>query len=259
MIDFKTTLDDLQTISGIDIPVEGLGLTIHQPRINEIAILGQHNYFIALQVFRLNKQMLKVQTPEATDWAIFCQSVDQKITGIKSTRALVTNFLQLFMKDKIMIGPRSLIVTTPEGIVNIEPEDFPKFQQLISNVGGASILQPQEETFNPKNRRAAEIAEKMKKARSRLAKVKTAESGIPQEAEGFLARYVRAVATVTANSLEQVSNMTLHQLTTVMQTYLAWEAYDLEIKSRLAGAKSDKQLVHWMMQSDKQDDNIGTI
>lgn len=99
----------------------------------------------------------------------------------------------------------------------------------------------------------------MKKARARLAKVKAAESGVSQtDAEGFLARYVRAVAVATANSLDDVTNMTLLQLNTVMQTYLAWEAYDLDVRSRLAGAKSDKQLVHWTV-SEKQDDGVGII
>lgn len=200
-----------------------------------------------------------VTSPEVTDWAIFQKSLEQKVDGVKNLRTLITNFIQLFIPYKVMIGPRSLIIEKPDGMMNIEPEDFGQFQELIGNIGGASLLQPQEEVFNPKNRRAAEIAEKMKKARARLAKVKAAESGVSQtDAEGFLARYVRAVAVATANSLDDVTNMTLLQLNTVMQTYLAWEAYDLDVRSRLAGAKSDKQLVHWTV-SEKQDDGVGII
>lgn len=257
---FSTSVDDLQIITGIDLPIEGLGLTIHQPMVREIAILGQQNYFLALQIFRLNKEQLSITTDQVTDWAIFQKSLEQKIDGVKNTRTLITNFLQLFMTDKITIGPRSLIVDTSHGLVNIEPEDFGAFQTLIGKVGGASLLQPSEEVFNPKNRRAAEIAEKMKKARARLAKVKAAENGGQQtDSEGFLARYVRAVAVATANSLQEVSNMTLLQLHIVMQTYLAREAYDLEIRSRLAGAKSDKPLTHWTVQAENQDDGIGVI
>lgn len=54
--------------------------------------------------------------------------------------------------------------------------------------------------------------------------------------------------------------MTLFQLNTVLQTYLAWEAYDLDVRSRLAGAKNDKELVHWMMKNPGQENSsIGTI
>lgn len=99
----------------------------------------------------------------------------------------------------------------------------------------------------------------MKKARKRLAAVKAAESGVSANS-GFLARYIRAVAVATSNSLEEVNSMTLLQLNEIMQTYLAWEAYDLEVKSRLAGAKGDKELVHWMMRGTGQDnDSIGKI
>ena len=101
----------------------------------------------------------------------------------------------------------------------------------------------------------------MKKARKRLAQVKAQENGIdPNQRTGFLLKYMRAVAVATPNSLEEVCNMTLFQLNTVLQTYLAWEAYDLDVRSRLAGAKNDKELVHWMMKNPGQENSsIGTI
>ena len=68
------------------------------------------------------------------------------------------------------------------------------------------------------------------------------------------------MAVATANSLEDVCNMTMLQLNDVMQTYLAYEAYDLDIKSRLAGAKNQDKLVHWMMKDlDGNEDSVGTL
>lgn len=224
-------------------------------------MLGEQNYFIALQLFRMTKEQLHIDSPEVTNWMILQESMKQKIDGVKNTRALISNFLQLFFNEKVMFGPRSILLNPPgDGEAkSIEPEDFDGLQLLIGQIGGSSLIQPAEEQFNPKNKRAAEIVEKMKKARKRLAAVKAAESGVQQNS-GFLARYIRAVAVATSNSLEQVNSMTLLQLNEVMQTYLAWEAYDLEVKSRLAGAKGDKELVHWMMRNDKQEnDSIGKI
>lgn len=223
-------------------------------------MLGEQKYFMALSLFRMTKQQLKIESPEVTNWMILQKSMEQKIDGVKSTRALVTNFLQLFFNEKINFGPRSIMIQCGgTEIKNIEPEDFDGLQIIIGEIGGASLLSPQEEQFNPKNKKAAEIAEKMKKARARLAKVKAAEAGIDEsKPHGFLAKYIRSIATVTSNSLEQVCNMTLHQLNTLMQTYLAYEAYDLDVRSRLAGAKNDKPLIHWM-QKGEVDENIGTI
>ena len=255
-------IDELQLTTGIDIPVEGLGLTLRQPKVRDIAILGEQKYFMALSIFGMTTKSLGIKSPEATNWAILQETLDQKVDGIKNMRTFMTNFLQLFFNDKVVFGPRSIMVQGAGGIQNIEPEDFDVFQVLIGTLGGASLLSPAEEKFKPKNKKAAEIAEKMKKARARLAKVKAAQNGTAdQKDKGFLARYIRVVAVATANSIEQVCNMTLLQLNTIVQTYLAKEAYDLEVKSRLAGAKSDKDLVHWMMRDpDGQDnDSIGRI
>lgn len=54
MIDFN--IDELMLVTGIDIPVEAFGITIHQPRVREVAMLGEQNYFIALSIFRMNKK-----------------------------------------------------------------------------------------------------------------------------------------------------------------------------------------------------------
>lgn len=216
--------------------------------------MTEQDYFIALQVFRMNRETLKITSPEATDWAILNESLNQQIDGIPDLRDLIVRFLRLFV-EKINFGPRSFIVPTKDGMTNIEPEQLSELQALVGRVGGAHLLKPSEEEFRPINRQAAAIAEKMKKARARL------RAQQPQNtSKGFISRYIRAVSISTPNTLHDACNMTLYQLDQQLQIYLAYEAYDLEIRSRLAGAKGDDKIVHWMMR-DKEDEgqNIGTI
>jgi hypothetical protein len=247
-------VDELQLITGIDIPVAELGLTLRQPKIKDIAILGESNYFLALSIFKMSKDKIKITNPEITSWVIFNESLSQQIEGV-NVRLLILNFLQLFCLEKINIGPRSLMISKPDGIINIEPQQFDDFQGLILEIGGASLFTIPEEEFKPRNKRAADIAEKMKKSRARLAALQPKSNS-----KGFLTTYIRSVATVTANSLEQVCNMTLLQLNNIMQTFRAWESYDLEVKNRLAGAKVEGNLEHWMARSLEMENNsIGTI
>lgn len=216
--------------------------------------MTEQDYFIALQVFRMNKESLKITSPEVTDWAVLNESLTQQIDGIPDLKDLIVRFLRLFVA-KINFGPRSFIIPTKDGMANIEPEQLGELQALVGRVGGAHLLKPNEEEFRPINRQAAAIAEKMKKARARL------RAQQPQNtSRGFISRYIRAVSTATSNTLQDTCNMTLYQLDQAMQTYLAYEAYDLEVRSRLAGAKGDDKLIHWMMR-DKEDEgqNIGTI
>lgn len=257
-------IDELQRTTGVDIPIEELSLTLRQPKVREISMLGETNYFVALQLFTMTAEQLHIETPGVNGWTILQESLKQKIDGIADTKVLVHNFLQLFFNETVNFGPRSLMIMGgKDGIQNIEPEDFDNLQYLIGVLGGKELLAPAEENFNPKNKRAAEIAEKMKKARKRLAQVKAAENGgiDPNVSKGFLSRYVRTVALGTPNTLEDVNNMTILQLNEMMQMYLAKEAYDLEVSSRLAGAKGDKELVHWSTQDPyhKNDDSIGRI
>lgn len=255
-MDFPT-IDEAQLMTGVDIPIEGLGITIRQPTIKEISMLGETNYFIALQIFLMDKQSLKIQSEEVNNWTIFQKALTQKIEGISSTKDLVMNFLQLFFKDPINLGPRSLILMMPQEVKSIEPEEFNVLQFVIGEIGGRSLISTKGEEYNVKSARAKEIAEKMKRAHEKLAKVKAAQGG-KKKPKGFIAKYIKTVAIGTSNSLSDVLGMTLLQLNSIMKMYLAWEAYDLDVRSRLAGAKNDKQLVHWTS-AEEEDSSVGTI
>lgn len=237
-------------MTGIDIAIEEFGITLLQPTLKQIAMLGEQNYFIALQLLTITKESLQLTTPNITNWDIFQEAIKQKISGIANNRVLISNFLKLFFKENVNLGPRSIMIIKKEEILNIEQEDFDFLQYLIATVGGKSLLRSDERQFNAKSKRAQEIAEKMKKAHARLEKVKALERGIkPQEMnKGFLSRYIKIVATKTANSINEVTSMTLYQIDNLVKSYNAWEAYDLDVRSRLAGAKNDKELVHWSIE-----------
>lgn len=259
-------IDELQIITAAPIPLVELGVTLRQPTAREIALLGEEQYFIALKLFLMSTKDLKIRTQGVSNWDIFQQVLKQKVDGVADVRNLISNFIKLFFVENASLGPRSIIVQTKKGISNIEPEDFDVVQAVVRQLGGADLLVPQEEIFRPKNKKAAEIAEKMKKARKRLARVKAIESGqdpdAPKKAD-FLGKYIRSLAVVTANSVEQLSNMTLLQINTLMETYLAYEQYNIEVQQRMipmVDHKNDKPLIHWMMQDKKKEDSgIGTI
>lgn len=71
-------IDELQLSTGCDINIPEFGVTIHQPSVKEIAEkMTEQDYFIALQVFRMNKEFLKITSPEVTDWAVLNESLTQ--------------------------------------------------------------------------------------------------------------------------------------------------------------------------------------
>ena len=52
-------MDDLRfsLIAGIDIPIPECQLILHQPKIRELAFLGEINFFTGVQTLALHKSM----------------------------------------------------------------------------------------------------------------------------------------------------------------------------------------------------------
>ena len=45
-------LNDLILLSGVDIPLKEAALVIHQPRIKEIALIGENNFFTGYELLK---------------------------------------------------------------------------------------------------------------------------------------------------------------------------------------------------------------
>ncbi len=254
-------IDSLQMITGIDIPIPSLGITIKQPRMKEIALMGESNYFVALSISQVSRERLKIPNPEISNWMIFQQTLKQQLPGVVYPSLFMTNFFQLFLNEKVMIAPTAIVIEKSEGqFISIEGDSFDLFQEVIGKVGGAELINKQDkkDEFRPANARAAEIAEKMKKAKQKR------EAAMPKsKSDGFLERYIRSVVIATSNTLEDVNNMTIHQLNHLFQTYINYENYNLEVKSRLAGAKDDNKLIHWISrplgEQNDENDSVGKL
>ena len=99
-------------IAGIDIPIPDLQTTIHQPKIKEIALIGEEEYFFGVQMFCFNKDIIvaKNQENEAirglsnmNDFQIFMALISEK--DEKSSidkKSLILSILTLFFPDYVV-------------------------------------------------------------------------------------------------------------------------------------------------------------
>ena len=51
-------MNSLALMAGTDVPVVELQTVVHQPRIKEIALIGEEEYFLALQLLCFNRKVL---------------------------------------------------------------------------------------------------------------------------------------------------------------------------------------------------------
>lgn len=235
---------NLALMCGTDIPVPECQLVIHQPRLKEIAFIGDADFFTGIQTLNVNKNMIaqgETLLADTNNFQIFMTIMQEKEAQDK--KAAVKQIFPLILPDYSMImTPRSLVLNKEgqESII-IDESNFEPLQNVLSKVFCISSGPMETQSFNPQGRKAKEIAEKLMRARQRVAAQKQDGGG------SIFAQYI-SVLTVGLNSMsmKDCMDLTMYQLFDLVERYMLYVNWDLDIRSRLAGAKSDKQPDNWM-------------
>lgn len=229
----------LALMSGIDIPIPDCSLILHQPTIKEIAYLGETVFFTGAQCLCINKSMYQGQIPEETQsFDLLMMLLQDKRTEDK--RDAVQAVLNiLFPNYNIFITPRAIAFNHPDGTFTLDEGNFESLQTVLKSVlclGAAG-----QEAYNPANKKAQEIADKLMKARQKIAQQKGSSAG------SVFAQYA-SILTVGLHSmsLESVLNLTMFQLYDLVERYMLYVNWDLDVKSKLAGGKSETKVDNWM-------------
>ena len=233
----------LALMCGIDIPIPECQIVLHQPTIREIALIGDADFFTAIQTLCVSKNMLAQGETRLTDtnnFQIFMMIMQEK--EAKDKKDAVTQFFPLiFPKHRAILTPRSIILSGEGESIIIDESNFDAFQNILRQVFCINTGPMEMQSFNPSNQKAKEIADKLMRARQRVAAQKREESG------SIFIQYV-SVLTVGLQSMsfQNCINLTMYQLFDLIERYSLYINWDLDIRSRLAGAKADKQPENWM-------------
>lgn len=232
----------LALMCGSDIPIPECQLVIHQPRINEIALIGDIDFFTGVQTLCVNKSMITQGETLLTDtnnFQIFMTIMQEKETADKK-EAVKQLFPLIFPKYSVSLTPRSIVLRKDDENIIIDESNFDAFQKVLFQIFCINTGPMETQSFNPQSKKAKEIAEKLMRARKRVAAQKVDTGSI-------FSQYI-SVLTIGLNSmsLQDCSNLTMYQLFDLIERYMLYVNWDLDIRSRLAGAKSDKQPENWM-------------
>ena len=237
MFDYKLAL-----ATGVDIPIPELQTIIHQPDITEISMIGEKDFFTGIQLLCLNKKMYiedENLLQQTTNFQIFMTIVNEKQVADKKA-AVLQVFTLLFPKAKVIFTPRSILLNSGEINVTIDEENFEILQTLLQDM--FCLSKTDQSTFNPANKKAKEIADKLMKARQRVAQLKAKE-----EQGSMFGQYLSILTIGTGSmSLQDCCKLTMYQLYNLVERYNLYINWDIDIRSRMAGAKADKPLDNWM-------------
>lgn len=228
---------------GSDIPVPECQVTIHQPSIQEISMIGEKVYFTGAQCLSLHKEMFiedKNLLSQINNFQIFMTILQEKKAADKKEAVQQTLSL-LFPKKQILFTPNSLLLNEKEQPpVIIDVNNFENLQEILRHIFCVTIGPMDQQAFNPGGDKAREIAKKLQRGRERIA----AEKGSSNAST--LSQYLSILAVGLQQPIESMINLTMFQLYDLVERYHLWIAWDLDVRSRLAGGKPDSKPDNWM-------------
>lgn len=231
----------LALMCGADIPIPECQLVIHQPTLKEIALIGESEFFVGVQTLCINKNMInqgETLLEDTNNFQIFMMIMQEKETADKK-EAVKQLFSLIFPKQQLLITPRSIILRDSDVSITIDEKNFEALQKIANEIFCINTGPMETRTFNPQGKKAKEIADKLMRARQRVAE---------QKAEGSIFSQYISTLTVGLNSMSifDCEKLTMYQLFDLVERYMLYVNWDLDIKSRLAGGSSDKQPDNWM-------------
>lgn len=235
----------LGLMTGVDLPIPELQLVIHQPTIKEISFIGERDFFIGIQLLTIDKNLyIKDEeiANQTTNFSLFMTVInDKQVTEKKEAVRQVLALL--FPQAKVIFTPRSMILNYGEENIIIDEENFGFIQKIIKDqfcLAGSG-----QEQFNPKGNKAKEIAQKLMNARKRIAEQHMGDKNSVQKS--VFAQYLSIITVgIKSISLKDAYNLTMYQLYDLIERYTLYLNWDIDIKSRLAGAKSEHPIENWM-------------
>ena len=228
---------------GTDYPIPECQLFVHQPRIKEIALIGETSFFTGVQCLCLNKTMFvkdESLLADTSNFQIFMTIMFEK--EARDKREAVQELCTLLFPDyKVTFTPRSLMFTKEGQSVTVDDNNFSFLQEALTDICCLKTGPMDQQAFNPVDAKARDIAEKLMRGRQRVA---------AQKGESNTSIFSQYLSTLTVGlhsmSFEDCINLTMYQLYDLVERYMLYINWDLDVRSRLAGGKPDSQPDNWM-------------
>ena len=232
----------LAMICGTDIPVENCQLVLHQPRLEEIALIGERVFFSGVQTLCLHKTMFiedKILLATTTNFQIFMMIMSEK--EAKDKKDAVKAVLTLLLPDyQVLFTPNSLVFKKNETTILIDESNFEDLQEELRKIFCMNDGPMDQQTFNPVNDRAKAIADKIITRRKKVAEQKGNTN------VSVFTQYISMLTIGLHISMLELKQLTMFQLYDLVERFMLWINWDIDLRSRLAGAKPDEHPENWM-------------
>lgn len=237
-------------------------LTIYQPSIKEIAMLGEHNFLVAVNSLTKNykKEVSqdKIDLESLTNFDILMSIVKEKTENSKFIFQNIFQLLELILPNyKLGISPgsilcqdRNIIEGQQPQIHMIDSKNFDDFAQIIYEMFALDAFSGQTgQDYNPGGDRARALVEQFRKKRELLAKLRH-DRGEDTETSSIFGRYLNILAVGEQKDKNELSNYSVYQLIEEFKRFQLKETFDYTVQAKMAGATKIKDAKDWMQEID---------
>lgn len=230
-------------ICGIDLPIPECQLIAHQPRIEEIAFIGEADFFVGVQGICIHKSMFtqdKTLLDDINNFQIFMTIMSEKDT--KDQKQKIMNVLRLvFPSYNILVTPNSLLFQKDGQTIIVDGNNFEALQEVMRLIFCMKDGPMDQQAFNPANEQAREIARKLMRGRERVQAQKGSSNS------SVFSQYLSILTVgLESMSIQDLMKLTMFQLYDLIERFTLYMAWDLDIKQRLAGGKPEEHPDNWM-------------
>ena len=236
-------LDELMLMSGNDVPFPEAQVVVHPPRINEIAYIGEKDFFTGLHFLLFDKNNLsdedKIDLEDQSNFHIFMSVINSREKAIHVTDSLMVLTL-LFPQYEINIQHDKILLQKDNFSSSINEQNFSIFQNILKQIFYLNVEEEQGD-FNPADALAKRIAEKIQKGKQK----KLAAKEPPKKIEIY-GKYISILSVGLGKDKNDLMNYTVYQLNDEFKRYQLKMNWDMFIKAKLAGAENVEEVDNWM-------------
>lgn len=240
-------LDDLLLLSGNDIPFIEAQITIHQPRIKEIAYIGEEAFLTGWQFLDFSKNFLSsedsLNLDDKTNFDILIAILRERNAVMQKNKDCVMMVLALmFPEYSISFSKRGIELKKENDIHYINNDNFEAFKIILKKMFSFGNKDDNVNDFNPSGDMANKIAEKLRERHKILAE----KNNDKNKKIDIISRYVSILAVGQRKDINSLMSYTVYQLFDEFERYQLKLIYDLNTQAKLAGAKDLKEIDDWM-------------
>ncbi len=235
-------INELLLLSGNDIPFRMGRCSIHQPRIKEIAYIGEESFQIGSRFLLFDKNNLDIQDKSGLEkqnnFNIFMSVMNSAESAKHKTDAILVLTL-MFPNAKVKIDKDKILLQIENFESSINEYNFDEFQDIVRQIfcldgmaGGGQ--------YNPADALANKIAEKFKKRQQKLSEMKD------QQKVNLFSRYVSILSVGLQKDMNELMQYTVYQLMDEFERFRLKQDFDVYIQAKMAGAKDLEEVKNWM-------------